>query len=409
MTGKAPVRSRISWSLFDQGLSSATNFILIVVVANAVDQEGFGAFGLALAAFQITLALSRAMVGEPLAVRHSADSPAQLRDRGAEATGAALMLGAAAAVVVLALAPFGGAGSRALVVLAFVLPGLLVQDAYRYVSFAAGRPERACILDGVWTVLQAATVGLAVLLTADAAGYVAAWGVAGLGAALLGIRVMSVVPRPRQTRKWLVDHRDLGPRFAAESIAVVGVTQLVFVAVNATSGLAAAGAYRGGLAVFGPLRVILQGLASVVVPEGVRIKDQPGRLRLLVGASGLANAGVALAVGGLLRFGPDAIGSAMLGDTWEAARRLLGPLTLATVGSGLSAGAMYGLRALAAARESFRTQVVIGAVTLAVCWLGAARTGASGAAWALAFSQCAGAILLWIVFTRTQSRPAADA
>ena len=59
----------------------------------------------------------------------------------------ALALGAVAGVVslVVGLALGGGVG-RALVALGVVLPGLLVQDAWRYVFFAAGRPAAASAL-----------------------------------------------------------------------------------------------------------------------------------------------------------------------------------------------------------------------------------------------------------------------
>lgn len=403
--GLSSIRSRISWSVLDQGLSSLTNFVLIVVVANSVDQAGFGAFGLALAAFQFSIAGVRAIVGEPLAVRHADAPPDVFADRAEEAAGTGIATGLAVGLLLLVVAPFAGGATTPLLALAIVLPGLFLQDALRYIAFAAGRPEQAVVLDVLWAVLQVVFVGAALIMSTGPAGYVLAWGGAGVGAGIIGVRVLGHTPRITMTRRWLRDHRDLGPRFAAEAGAVVGVTQAVYVILVATAGLAGAGAYRGALAVFGPLRVVLQGLASVVIPEGVRLRSQPRRLLVLVGSAGAANALVALGVGVVLLLGPSAIGEAMLGETWEGSEPLVLALTFATAASGLAAGAVYGLRALAAARVSLASQLVIGAFTLASCSVGILVDDAAGAAWGLVIAQSFGAVLLWTRLRRSVHEP----
>ena len=63
---------RFGWGLADQLLSSATNFLLAVLIARTVGARDLGAFSVAYATFTFSLGAVRAIAAELLVVRHSA-------------------------------------------------------------------------------------------------------------------------------------------------------------------------------------------------------------------------------------------------------------------------------------------------------------------------------------------------
>jgi len=145
---------RAAWGVADQAVSSLTNFAVLVVAARALDLEEFGALALALAAYSVALGVTRALSGEPLTVCYSATS---VERTASEARGALATAGAAGVLcgVVFALvgAVLGGSVGTALLVLAVVVPGLVIQDTWRFVFFAMGRARAACVNDTVWLVV----------------------------------------------------------------------------------------------------------------------------------------------------------------------------------------------------------------------------------------------------------------
>ena len=92
-------RSRVFWTFADQALSSLTNAALALVVAKAVTRDEFGAFSLALVTFSFVVGLGRSAIGDPFVVRFTDAEPATRRRATAQATGAALVFGAGAALL----------------------------------------------------------------------------------------------------------------------------------------------------------------------------------------------------------------------------------------------------------------------------------------------------------------------
>ena len=87
----APMRmlGRFGWGLADQLLSSATNFLLALLVARTVGPRDLGAFTVAYATFTFSLGAVRAIAGELLVVRYSAVSADQWREGVARSAGTA--------------------------------------------------------------------------------------------------------------------------------------------------------------------------------------------------------------------------------------------------------------------------------------------------------------------------------
>ncbi len=105
--------------------------------------------------------------------------------------------------------------------LGVVLPGLLLQDAWRYSFFAAGVGRKAFVNDVVWGVaLIPAMVVAAQAGTVPA--FVLAWGGSAAVAAAYGWAQSGIRPRLTGARPWIRDHRDLGYRYLVENTCVSG-------------------------------------------------------------------------------------------------------------------------------------------------------------------------------------------
>jgi O-antigen/teichoic acid export membrane protein len=378
------VALRAGWGVADQALSSVVNLAVGALVARAVSPSSFGAFGLVFSTYLIVLGACRALVAEPLVVRFSARKDEEWRSATRAATGAALALGiAVGAGCVLVGFAAGGVFGRALLALGVVLPGLVLQDTWRFAFFAAGRGRQAFVND---LAAAAALPALAALSgTTHAVGlFVFAWGAAGACAALLGALQARVAPAPIAAPSWIRSQRDLAFPYLGE-FAALGAGEAALFGVAGLAGLAAAGALRAGQILVGPLRVLFLGIRLAAVPEGVRLLRDPRsspRAAALRLSAGLV--GVALAWGALLTLLPSSVGESLVGRSFGEARHVMVPLSLAMAGTGAVTGALIGLRALAAARRSLVSRVLVTPFMVAASIAGAAAAGAPGTAWAVA-------------------------
>lgn len=394
-------KRRVGWTVIDQALSSATNFGLGILVARSFSPSDFGAFALVFSCYLFLVGSSRALVSEPLLVRHSAEGDPDLAGAMARSTGTALALSLCAGLVVLVVgAALSGPARLPLIALSVALPGLLLQDAWRYAFFASGRPAAAAANDALWAVLQLSIVGL-LLASGDTsvAVLVVAWGASATVCALLGCVQAGVRPRPLAARRWLVSHRDLAPRFLGEFVAVGGALQAVLWAVAFAGGAAAAGALRGGQLLVGPLTVLIAAAPAAAIPEGVRLhrRSPPTVMRMLAVLSGGLSC-AAMLWGAALLLLPESVGRALLGASWPAARPLLLPLALATVAVGASTGAIVGLRVLASAARSLRVRLIVTPTTFGLAVAGVVLGGARGAAIGIAVGASIAAFAWWHSF-----------
>jgi O-antigen/teichoic acid export membrane protein len=395
---------RFGWGLGDQLLSSVTNFLLGLLVARSVGPRDLGAFSLAYATFTLSLGGARAIVGELLVVRHSAVPEDEWRYGVKRAAGTALMAG----VVVgggclVASAVVGGSLGVVLTIVGISLPGLLMQDAWRFSLFARSRGSAAFLNDLVWAVAMfAAFVLLRLADRSSVAWFTFAWAGAGLVAAAVGLIQVRVLPSgPAASIRWLRLHRDLAPRFLAEFALASGVTNVTLFGMGIVMGLAQLGRLRAGQIALGPLNVLFTGAGLVATPEGVRLlRESPRRLvhgcrwmSVVMVSGALAWAVVVLSL-------PRSVGELVLGANWQGARSLLVPLSIGAVGFGSAFGAWAGLRSLAAAKRSLRARFIDSLATLILALGGAALAGARGAAWGFAAAGCIRIVNAWWQFTR---------
>lgn len=394
---------RARWGIFDQGISSFTNFAITAVVAHQVSPTGFGAFSVALAMYVCVLWVARSLVGEPFVVRLTSASFDLQTAAAREALGTAVATGAATglAAVVLGLSIRGPTGS-ALAAMGLFLPCLLAQDAYRYVLMARGRARAAAANDGLWLAVQGLVIAALLLAGRDSvATLVIAFGAGATVAAMFGGWQTGVLPAVNRARPWLRAHADLWLPFVLELLTVNATPQLSMLAVAALGEVVTVGEVRAGMFLFAPLSVLFSGLFLIGLPEAVRLRQRslPG-LRVFV---------VALAVGGValtslwaaaLWLLPGDAGRAALRSNWATGRHLLWPMAAFTAAGVVTMAAIIGLRALEVARRSIRVRIWAGPVVFGAGVAGAEIAGASGAAIGLAASSWLSAALAWLVLTR---------
>jgi O-antigen/teichoic acid export membrane protein len=393
--------TRAGWGVADQGLCSLANFAVGIVVARSLGTRELGAFSLAFATYLLALNASRGLGTDPLVVRYSGAEVPVWRQAAAKATGLAVVVGVAAgAVAAGAGALLGGSEGAGFVALGIALPGLLLQDSWRYAFFSAGRGGQAFANDLVWTLTL-----FPLLAAIHASGharvpwFVLAWGGAAALAGVVGAVQARVVPQLSELVGWLREHRELGLRYLGENLSFSGAGQLRFYGLSVIAGLVVVGALRAAELLLGPLNVVIMGIGMFGVPEATRVlRRSAGRLRPFCLVIGTLQAGTAVAWGLVLLLLPDSLGVRLLGPSWEPASALLVPVTLVVALTGFWVGAWTGLRALGAAKRSLRAQGIGSAAYLAGALGGGAVAGAAGAAWGTAIATAIATVIWWWQF-----------
>ncbi|MGW3496862.1 hypothetical protein [Streptomyces sp. NPDC001020] len=396
-SARRALAGRLSWGLVDQAVCSLNNFAVGAYVARSLGTVAFGVFTLAWVTYGVVLNVSRGLATDPLVVRFSGVPTASWRAAAARATGTALGVGGAlgAACLVIGLGLGGRVGS-AFAALGVVLPGLLLQDAWRYSFFAAGAGRKAVVNDVLASVTIVPLLVLAAR-TGSVAAFVLAWGGAAAVAAVYGCLQSRIRPRLAAARRWMREQRDLGYRYLVENVSLSGSSQLRAYGIGAIVGVSAVGVIRGAELLMGPFLAVLMGLSLVTVPEAARVLRQaPHRLRTFCLLLGCGLAATALLWGAALLLVPDWAGEHLLGQVWRPASELILPASLGVAGAGLGIGAAAGLRALAAARRSLRCQLFASACYLGGGLGGAAVAGTVGASWGAATANICASAVWWL-------------
>lgn len=390
---------RVSWTVVDQGLSAGSNFLLAVLVARAMDAEAFGAFSVAFLVYSISVAVNRALIGQPLQITFAAEGPRQFRSAVRRALGATILLG----LIIGALAAasgwlIAGPAGQALVALGVVLPGLMVQDICRMAFFAGARPARATAIDALWTAVMLA--GLLLAPTSDAGVWlpIIIWGGSGLLSALYGLLLLDTVPRLRGSVKWAFAQRRLTGYLLAEYALSQGLAQWGILMVGVWGTAAGVGALRAAQVLLGPMNILGAAAFMFAVPEVARRvgMSRAAKARFALAVS-VALGGVAVVYSTVLLLLPNGVGQQLLGDTWTGARSVLVPTCLLTVAAAAAAGPVVTLYGMGRARATLAVNLmrapmlVVGLVVAIPIW------DAAGAAWVLTLVEV---VLLPVWFLR---------
>lgn len=402
--GAGSIRSRLArrfgWGLADQMMSSLSNAAMSFYVARELGAIAFGAFSLAYVTYSFCLNASRGLATDPLLVRYSNVKLPVWRRAVARSTGTSMATGLILGLcAVVAAAALSGTVKVAFFALGLTLPGLLLQDSWRYAFFALGRGGHAFLNDTVWTATMLPAM-LALRLTHHNSvfGFVLAWGVTAWLAACVGPIQARLIPRPAAAWQWVSRHRDLAPRYLAENTSNSGAAQLRSYSIGAIAGLAAVGYVQAAGLLMGPFLVVFMGISLVTVPEAARIlHNTPQYFRRYCALVGGALAAFGLLWGlGLLIVMPLGAGTLLLGSQlWRPAYALVLPYSISVMGGCLIDGAAAGLHALGAAKRSLRAMIVASAFFLVFGVVGAYLGGAAGTVWGAAFATWAGAGMWW--------------
>jgi O-antigen/teichoic acid export membrane protein len=392
--------ARLTWGIADQAMSSLTNFLLSIYVARSLGAAQFGAFSLAYVTYGFAINASRGLSIEPLLVRFSGTDLPTWRRATAGCAGTALLVGLATGVCALAAgALVGDTTGLAFLGLGLTLPGLLLQDSWRYSFFALGRGHHAFINDTIWAVIQIpALVLLKVSGHANVFWFVLAWGgAAGIGAAIGSLQAR-VVPSLASAKDWLVRHRDLGPRYLAENTGGNASDTLRSYSVTYILGLTDTGYIQAANVLMGPFKIIFFGMGMITIPEAARLlRRSPRQLPLFCAAVSAGLTLLALAWGVVLLVAlPRGLGHLMLGNRlWQPIYPLVLPAVLAIMAMCAATGAGIGLHALGTARRSLRAVLLTSALIVACTVAGAATGGMLGTMRYAAAASWLGTLLYW--------------
>ena len=301
----------------------------------------------------------------------------------------------------------GGTTGKAFLGLGLMLPGLMLQDSWRYAFFAVRKGHHALINDVLWAVVE-----IPALLVLKATGhvnvfwFVIAWGAGAAAGAVLGAFQARAVPNLNEALSWLRTHRDLGPRFLVENCTGNGGTTLESYTISSFLGLKSVGYMQAATLLMGPFRILSFGIGMMTIPEGAALMRRDARkaLRFCVALSFGQTLIAAVWTAVLLIALPLGLGHLMLGGLWEGTYPLVLPTALSIIAGCAGLGAGTGLHAMGAAKLTMRLSLansVLGlSLTFAGCLLGSILvTLYLGAA-----ASCLNTVLCWWQFRRAMHK-----
>lgn len=305
-------------TMASQVLSSASNALVVFVLAQASSAELFGVVALMVTTVAVCTGFSRGALGTPLLLT-SALPHRQIAAEAGYATSWSLGMGGIAGVVLVVGGLIVGEPAIGLA-FAVSIPFVLGQDVLRMTAIALRKPGRALVADTLWTAVMfgffvANLTGARVspVLT------IYVWGAAGLVSGVLLAVWCGVVPRTLRIWDWWCTYRSARLRFGSlPASSQVAVLVVVALAAYLVSDPAAAG-LRGAMTLFGPITVLVAALPMVVIPHIARTRDTGDvrtQWRQLAATSLLTALATLAAAFGLGRL-PDDWGTALLGQTWS--------------------------------------------------------------------------------------------
>jgi O-antigen/teichoic acid export membrane protein len=398
------VGSRLGWGVADQGVASLTNFLLNIFIARTLGAQQFGAFTLAYVTYGVANNMSRGLAIEPLLVRYSGTKMKTWRRATSACGGTALLVGLVTGICALAAGIVaGGTTGMAFLGLGLMLPGLMLQDSWRYAFFAVRLGRHAFINDMVWAVVQ-----VPLLLILKATGHanvfwlVIAWGAGAYAGAAVGVLQARTLPSLTRALSWLTMHRDLGPRFLAENVGGNAASTLQSYMVSSLLGLESVGYMQSANVLMGPFKILSFGFSMITIPEAATLMRRDPRKAIKycaavsIGQTGLA----ALWTVALLIGLPLGLGHLMLGGMWKNAYPLVLPTALAVIANSAASGAGTGLHAMGAAKRSLRVALITSGISLALAFSGAVLGSMLLTLYFVAAAAFLGTLLSWLQLRR---------
>ena len=365
----------------DQALSSASNLLIVLWVANVASASVFGSFTLLLLLHTFVMGPIQALISTRIVVH-----PADADERPREVLGSALVLGGISGLACIVIGAvqlvFGIGIGASILALGVALPFLVLQEVGRWIAVARSKPVGAIVLDGTWLAIMVLAM-VAVELTDRSTLLYLTIGWVGSGAlAALVLVVQYGLIRPREVSlSWLRERWDASWRLLVGNVASAGsiLAGAVLVAVVATP--VAVAAIRAAILLGRPTTAVQNAIAASMAADVARQKpDNRGLLKAQRRTMLIAAAVAAVNLVALVLL-PDAIGSRILGSVWPVISPLLLPTALWLV----VAAAQAGVAAALIGRHEFHLamviQIVTGLISTVALVIGAMVAGAEGAVW----------------------------
>lgn len=401
-------RSRNFLSIADQVCSSASNFLLMLLVArSAASASTFGTFTVAFAVLTFALTVSRSVLGVPVGTDlHHLDGE-RTRAFIGRTVACALALGVAVSTV-LAVADAAMPGLAqdvrvGVLVLAVAAPVVLIQDVGRYVAVATQRPMTALGSDLSWLAVLLVVLGVDLVSKWEPSisWALALWGLGGVLALTMVSRLL-VPPLFRKLVGWI--GRDARrAHLLIDSVMAAGVPLLIAVSVTAFASAAVLGSLRGASTLLSPLNIAITSVGLALIPEAAR-RDGRGARRVMAWASGLLVVVTVLWALALLVL-PDQMGTDLLGTIWSPAVHVLPVAALEYLGLAAWTGAGSFFRARGQTLSLLRFRYVYSGLSVAAAL---SATWIWGTPRAIAGATAAGAICVgvasWVHIIRHRER-----
>ena len=373
---------KAAWTIGDQGVSSATNFVFTLTCARLLTPRDFGMIALFQAGYALALGVSLAYGALPLLFRYSPDGPQELISKAPMAV--RLVLGSAVLTWPLATAVIltnRGTGSLAAGFLLLGLPLLLAQDFLRYLYFGIGKADVAFAMDFVWLCSTGTFVVIAVWSgQRTSATLMACWVSGGALSALFGL-LFSGMNLLERHPGWLHDNVRLGSQLLVEVLAANATSYVSLFGLSLLGGPIQVGRVRVAQTLLGPLATAAQAANLVATPRIAAEARNVLKLRRTVNQWSSVQVLIAASWTIAIIFLPSGIGTFVLRDAWTGVRSLTVILGLSAVANGFSAGPILGLRALDQAGRNVRIRLALAIPVVLTCSLGAAWRGANGYAY----------------------------
>ena len=218
----------------------------------------------------------------------------------------------------------------------------------------------------------------------------------------IGALQARVVPDLAGATRWLVQHRDLGPRYLAENTGGNAADTLRSYGVSYLLGLTALGYVQAAGVLMGPFRIIYFGMGLITIPEAAKLlRSSPRHMPTFCAAVSAGLTLLALVWGAVLLVAlPRGLGHLMLGSIWRPTYPLVLPAALSISAMCATTGAGIGLHALGAARRSLRAVIITSALVVGGALLGAVTGGTLGTMRFVAVASWLGTIVTWWQFQR---------
>jgi O-antigen/teichoic acid export membrane protein len=395
----------------DQAFSSASNFLVGILVARLAGPRAFGAFALAYAAWLAIVGVHRAVVTDPLLIGDRPhDRDTDLVARGLAADVLVGLVGAAFLGLVggVLQAMISGPLAVALLSLAPWVVFLVVQDYWRWVAFMRLQPGKALANDVAYTLVQVAIIVI-VGVVDERPGLVpviAAWGLGAFVGSVLGLAQFGVRPSARGGVAFLREAWPTGRWLLADFATYYGASRAYLFAVAAVLGPVGLGGLRAAQNLMGPSNVFLLAGGSVGLPASVEaLRDRGVRaLGRIARSVTVATAGVVGAYGLVVA----ALGGRLMvwgyGSSYE---QFGGLVALAAAQYTIAAAGRGPNLALKAVRQTgllFGTRVVTAIVSVTSALALGHRFGAVGAGWSAVLTVLVNVVLVWGAFLKFRDR-----